>query len=90
MHPFRLLIIGILLYILYRLLMGALREKLGSMGAKKQDSGLPSHDILVQDPVCKTYVAKGQALMVKQGRGAFYFCSEKCKSDFLAQKGGAR
>ena len=87
MHPFRIFVLGILLYILYRLLMGALKRKLSGMSAQKQENGVPSHDILVQDPVCKTYVPKGQAIAVKQGYGSFYFCSEKCKATFLAQKG---
>jgi YHS domain-containing protein len=67
--------------------MGAFKRKLAGMGAQKQENEVASHDVLVQDPVCKTYVPKGQAIAVKQGHGAFYFCSEKCKAAFLEQKG---
>lgn len=35
---------------------------------------------LVQDPVCKLYIAKSKAIEYK-GR---YFCSEKCKSDYCS------
>lgn len=39
-----------------------------------------NHEIseLIQDPVCKLYIAKEGAIFYK-GR---YFCSEKCKNEF--------
>lgn len=33
---------------------------------------------LVQDPVCKLYIAKDKAIFYKDR----YFCSEKCRGEF--------
>lgn len=33
---------------------------------------------LVQDPICKLYIAKEVAIIYKE----HYFCSEKCKNNF--------
>ena len=85
MHPLRLLILAILLYILYRLLVGGLKKKVAS--TFRQGEELPVHDVLVEDPICHTYVAKGQAVTLKDGDKTLYFCSEKCRNTYESQKG---
>lgn len=85
MHPFRILILGILVYILFRLFLG--KKKLFKQGNKNSGSELAVHDVLVEDPVCHTYIPKGQAVVCNYRHNAFYFCSEKCRRTFLADKG---
>jgi YHS domain-containing protein len=37
---------------------------------------------LVRDPVCGVFVVPGQALASGAGRGAKFFCSEKCRREW--------
>jgi len=85
--PLRLLIIGILLYILYRLLIGPSRKKVRGQKRGAGASGGAIQDVLVEDPVCHTYVPKGQAVQLHHNKQIFYFCSNKCSEIFLEKKG---
>jgi YHS domain-containing protein len=38
---------------------------------------------LFRDPVCGTHVAPGSALSLTAGGTTHYFCSEKCRNDFV-------
>jgi len=85
--PLRLVIIGILLYILYRLLKGTRRK---GMPGRKQGSAVSGgsiQDVLVEDPVCHTYIPKGQAIQLHHDKQMYYFCSDKCCRMFLKEKG---
>lgn len=81
MSLFRLVFLGLLAYLLYRLIF-ARPEK------KEQDEATDrSHDVLVEDPVCHTYVPEGQALTLRHQGATVHFCSAKCRDKFmLAQK----
>jgi YHS domain-containing protein len=85
--PLRLVIIGVLLYILYRLLVGP-RKKRGytkKNGISSSEGAV--QDVLVEDPVCHTYIPKGQAVQLHHDKKMYYFCSDKCCKMFLKQKG---
>ena len=87
MTPLRLVIIAILLYVLYRLLIGPLKK---GTHAKKHDTAAPGgavQDVLVEDPVCHTYIPKGQAVQLHHDKKMYYFCSNKCCEMFLKEKG---
>ena len=49
-------------------------------GPVQKEEKKPKGDIseLVQDPICKLFIAKEKAISYK----GEYFCSEKCKSEF--------
>ena len=86
MTPLRLIIIAGLLYILFRLLTGSKKK------AKKVRQGGSSgsgaiQDVLVEDPVCHTYIPKGQAVQLHHDHQMYYFCSNKCCETFLKEKG---
>jgi YHS domain-containing protein len=85
--PVRLAIIGVLLYILYRLLVGPRkkREDARKNGPASQESAV--QDVLAEDPVCHTYIPKGQAVQLHHDKKMYYFCSDKCCEMFLKQKG---
>jgi len=37
---------------------------------------------MVQDPVCKIYVPKREALTAEQDGATYYFCSKECRQKF--------
>ena len=43
-------------------------------------------DVLVQDPVCKTFIPRREALKAERGGTTYFFCSEGCLKRF--QSGG--
>ncbi len=87
MTPVRLVIIGVLLYILYRLLIGPRKKQGDSKKNGQASSDGAVQDILIEDPVCHTYIPKGQAVQLHHDKKMYYFCSDKCCEMFLKQKG---
>lgn len=87
MTPLRLVIIGILLYILYRLLIGPKKkqEEVQENGPASSEGAV--QDVLAEDPVCHTYIPKGQAVQLHHDKKMYYFCSDKCCEMFLKKKG---
>jgi YHS domain-containing protein len=41
-------------------------------------------DVLVQDPVCKTFIPRREALRADKDGATYYFCSEGCLKRFLS------
>jgi YHS domain-containing protein len=41
---------------------------------------------MIADPVCGTYVVPGKALQLARGRETFYFCSERCRNQWLSSE----
>ena len=41
-------------------------------------------DLLVQDPVCKTFIPRREALRTEKGGTTYFFCSEGCLKRFLS------
>ncbi len=76
---YRIIIILVLLLILFFMVRKAFRE---FWGKGKSDPALPSKDMMVQDPVCKTYITAGTAVMEKIGGQPYYFCSDDCAGKF--------
>ena len=74
----RLIFFVILGYILYRLL----KSFFGAGRKVYRNSDGTVIDEMVQDPVCKTYIPKRQAVnIVKKGR-EYFFCSRECAEEF--------
>ena len=40
-------------------------------------------DVLVQDPVCKTYIAQRNGIQLQRGGEVITFCSEACRDRYL-------
>ncbi len=83
MSPARIIILAILLYLLYRLLFGkkTTSSRPGVGGQLEKDE----HNVLVEDPVCHTYVVQGQSLSAVKDGKTYYFCCEECRRKFLEQ-----
>jgi YHS domain-containing protein len=43
-------------------------------------------DVLVQDPVCKTFIPRREALKAEKGGVSHFFCSEGCLKRFLSSE----
>lgn len=88
MNPVRLALLGALLYITYRLLVGAGKKKRTEEQTASGDlSSSKVTDILVEDPVCHTLVPREQAYFLRHNDQSYYFCSDNCCQRFLTEKG---
>jgi uncharacterized protein len=78
----RLIILAILLYILYRLVKGSFKQD------KKIHRGRDGRviDEMVQDPYCKIYIPRRQAVRRVYEGNEIFFCSEECADRFEAEK----
>jgi YHS domain-containing protein len=81
---FRLVLIAILLIIVARVfwrLVDAVIE-----GASGQPRGQVKSGVkLERDPVCGTFVTPHSALSLTAGGTTQYFCSEKCRNEYIAR-----
>jgi YHS domain-containing protein len=88
MNPLRLAVLAILIYVGYRLLIGSLQKKKKTRAAKPAaGEAAPVSDILVEDPVCRILVPKGQAIHLQHQGKMVYFCSEECCNTFIEKRG---
>ena len=79
MGPFRLAVLAGLLYLLYRLLTAGERTR---RRQERQEGPSAVDDILVEDPVCHTYVPQNGAETCRRNGKTFYFCSKECRNKF--------
>ena len=88
MTPVRLLILGVLFYLAWRLLRpGGTRKKTGTATEAAGNGDVRPEDVLVEDPVCHVLIPKGQALRLRKDGVTYYFCSEKCCDQFTGESG---
>ena len=82
---------------MFRLLLGlglgylgywAIKKVAGSLGlwpqAPKPLERNQGPDVLVQDPVCKTFIPRREALKTQRDGQTYFFCSEGCLKSFLS------
>ncbi|HET97718.1 MAG TPA: YHS domain-containing protein [Desulfurivibrio alkaliphilus] len=85
MHPLKIVVLLVLFYLLYRLYVSGRKKRLEDKKSGRDAAAIS--DVLVQDPVCGAYVAKGQALVLRDQDGSErHFCSDKCRRTFIEQK----
>ena len=82
---YRLFLIAVLLVVLYYLIRRAMRKS-GQRGAleKLRDSGA-SGNHMVQDPVCRVFVPRENAVREQIGGQTYFFCSRGCATAFEKQ-----
>lgn len=75
------IVVGSLVRAVWRLLVGVVD------GAAGQTRRRPRREVesvpLVKDPVCGTYVPKSGGLTARRGERTEYFCSERCRDEYL-------
>lgn len=84
----RLILIGICVWFIYR----AIRSWMFNANQRaqvrpKQTKGGEFIEELVQDPQCQTYLPKSDALRARIGGEEIYFCSEKCRDEYIHGRG---
>ena len=83
----RFIILAVVGYVFYRALKSWMLG--GSAQPDSVDGRNPTavDDVLVQDPVCKTYIAQRSSITLQQGGETLYFCSEKCRDRYVQEQG---
>lgn len=86
----RLLLLGVLIYVLYKWLWKGESPWPFRSKKKKPQSGStaspPVIEEMKRDPVCGTFVPVNQAVKERVGNTVYYFCSEECKEKFRELK----
>jgi len=77
----RLIVLAILLYILYRLVKGSFKKN-RDISRGRADGVI---DEMVQDPYCKIYIPRRQAVRRVHEGNEMFFCSEECADKFKAE-----
>ncbi|MGQ9688908.1 MAG: YHS domain-containing protein [Desulfobaccales bacterium] len=81
------LILGLILgYVIYRVVR-KLKEFFTLGGPARQSPQMPQPDVLVQDPVCKTFIPRQDALRLTKEGQEYFFCSEGCLKRFQRSGG---
>lgn len=77
------IVIGVALFLVYKLFMGDKKKKEMSM-AKETKQKVAAGE-MVKDPICGTYVEHDGIIRVKEGEKIHVFCSYECRDKFLKQ-----
>lgn len=86
MHPFRLLILAILIYAAILLIRSSRKKKIPKKTEPDLNKPRSTSDVLVEDPICSSLVPKEQAVKLQYGDSMIYFCSEECCRKFMKEK----
>lgn len=92
MHPIKVIVIAVLLYLGYRLVVSdwrKRRKKKVETSAETNTENETVEDVLVEDPICHKLVPKQQAIRLKsKATGSIvYFCGEECCNLFVSLEG---
>jgi len=79
----RLIIFGALIYLAWRFLRTALGKGPANIPQGRQPAG-QIDDVMVQDPQCQVYFPRREGFAAEVDGQTLYFCSEKCRDEFLA------
>ncbi len=86
----KLLIIAIAGFVLYKMFMGDKSKK--ESDKKKETAKKVAKGEMVKDPVCGAFVSLDSAVRVRDGEKVHHFCSYECRDAFIqrleASKGG--
>lgn len=78
----RLILFAILAFVLWRVGWRLIKGIFEGMGYQPP-GGAPNTVGLVRDPVCGTFVMPSKALTSGSGAETRFFCSEKCRDDYV-------
>ncbi len=79
----RLVIIAITSYLGFKVVQALARRFLGQELPRSQPRPEVQSDELIQDPVCKVFIPRRNALKAQKNGEDFFFCSEGCRKKFL-------
>jgi uncharacterized protein len=81
----KLLILGILGFLAYTFFTAIIRLVTGGKKAAPPQKTRQGED-MVRDPQCGTYLPRGDAIEKTIGGEKHYFCSARCRDEFIAKK----
>lgn len=79
----RWLVIGIVGYILYKLVTNEMRKRAADIAKTAAEEKKTPAGEMVKDPVCGAYVAVASSVSVRDGAEVHRFCSYECRDSFL-------
>jgi hypothetical protein len=79
----RLLIIGLVVYFIYRLLKGKSVSFPESGRGKDEEAVTPVDAELIREPQCGAYFLRQQGVPAKIDGKSLYFCSETCRNTYI-------
>lgn len=79
----KLIILAVVGYVFYRALKSWMTPGAEQPLEGRSQGAVEVDDVLVQDPVCKTYIAQRSAIALKTDGKTRYFCSEACRDRYL-------
>jgi YHS domain-containing protein len=77
------LLVLFLVRFVLRLVRGIVEGATSPSGASPHRPAHPPAVKMVADPVCGTFVVPGKALQLARGRETVYFCSDKCRDEWV-------
>lgn len=77
------IVIVLLLRAIWRLLGGVVQGAMSAGPVGSQRPAAPPAVKMARDPICGTYVVPGKALELAKGRETMYFCSARCRDEWL-------
>ena len=81
------LLILFLVRAVMRLMRGVVEGASQGNGRRRQRQGSQGAPVkMIADPVCGTYVIPGKAFELARGGETLYFCSEKCRDQWVASR----
>ncbi len=82
---YRFFLIAGLLVLFYYLLRRAMRKLRNDGGLVRSRDGQARGNQMVQDPVCRVFVPRGNAVREEIGGQTYFFCSRGCATAFQKQ-----
>ena len=73
----------LILRAVWRLLGGIIQGAVSAGPVTGQRPAAPPAVKMARDPICGTYVVPGKALELAKGRETMYFCSDRCRDEWL-------
>jgi YHS domain-containing protein len=77
------LILAVVGYVFYRALKSVMIDSRASSSRDAQQGPTDVDDVLVQDPVCKTYIPQRNGIHIRRNGQLIFFCSEECRDRYL-------
>ena len=86
----RWLVLGVVAFVLYKLISNEMRKKAEKNTAKKdaETSRKAATGTMMKDPVCGVYVDVESSISIRDGETVHRFCSYECRDAFLQQLRG--
>ena len=76
----RWIILAAVIYLVYRFFFAKKRKATVEHGGTHH---VPQEDVMVQDPWCKTFLPRNEALEMRSGGKVIHFCGPECRDRFL-------